>query len=200
MSLLFDKPIMKFQKQEFLHDPDNGIKGDCWRTTIACLLGLDRSEVPHSHGEWGELVELMSNFLDSRGLQVIAIDLPGHLTVTEALAIGSSFCTQPFMFCGKSALGTGHVVIAHEGEIIHDPSRVDSGIVAPYEEHPANGEPYYRVEWLVHFPSRLPPVLLDPADEADELFFVCMTCGYEDHPDKFGRFCPKCGTDLEEDE
>lgn len=32
----------------------------------------------------------------------------------------------------------------------------------------------------------------------DELIYVCQSCGYEGHPDEFGQFCPKCGTDLDE--
>lgn len=34
-------------------------------------------------------------------------------------------------------------------------------------------------------------------DDMDEVY-VCMVCGHEDHPDKFGQFCPECGTDLDE--
>lgn len=37
----------------------------------------------------------------------------------------------------------------------------------------------------------------DPED-SDEEFYVCMVCDYEAHPDKFGRYCPSCGTDLDE--
>lgn len=34
-------------------------------------------------------------------------------------------------------------------------------------------------------------------DESLE-FYGCPVCGYEAHPDEFGKFCPKCGTDLDE--
>lgn len=33
--------------QLLLHDPANGIMGDCWRTCIACLLEVPPNEVPH---------------------------------------------------------------------------------------------------------------------------------------------------------
>jgi anaerobic ribonucleoside-triphosphate reductase len=32
----------------------------------------------------------------------------------------------------------------------------------------------------------------------DDEIYVCMSCGYENHADKFGNFCPACGTDLDE--
>lgn len=36
-------------------------------------------------------------------------------------------------------------------------------------------------------------------DDLDGLeVYVCMVCGHEGHPDKFGKFCPGCGTDLDE--
>ena len=35
------------QKQMFLHDPDNGVWGDCQRTAIACILDRDVEDVPH---------------------------------------------------------------------------------------------------------------------------------------------------------
>lgn len=34
--------------------------------------------------------------------------------------------------------------------------------------------------------------------EDDEEFYVCPSCGYEDHADKFGVFCPSCGENLDE--
>lgn len=38
---------------------------------------------------------------------------------------------------------------------------------------------------------------LDEKLDTDEVY-VCQVCGHEDHPDKFGRYCPGCGTDLDE--
>lgn len=34
----------------------------------------------------------------------------------------------------------------------------------------------------------------------DDDIYVCQVCGHEDHPDRFGRVCPRCGTDLDEGE
>lgn len=37
-----------------------------------------------------------------------------------------------------------------------------------------------------------------PIIEEQKEIYVCQSCGYEDHPDKFGKYCPKCGADLDE--
>ena len=39
----------------------------------------------------------------------------------------------------------------------------------------------------------------DCDDDLDGLeIYVCQCCGHEDHPDRFGKYCPRCGTDLDE--
>ena len=38
---------MKFHKQLYRHDPENGVWGDCYRTAWACLLDLEPEDVPH---------------------------------------------------------------------------------------------------------------------------------------------------------
>jgi len=38
---------MKLQKQAFRHDPSNGMYGDCHRTAIASILGVERDTVPN---------------------------------------------------------------------------------------------------------------------------------------------------------
>lgn len=142
---------MQFQKQAFRHDPDNGIHGDCWRTAIACILGLDRDAVPHTHSaEPGELSGTINGFIQDRGLDLFSIYIDGSLTVKEALIEASKFQKHPFMFIGESRTGTNHVVIAQDGEIIHDPSQVDSGIIGPTIE-----DGVYIAEWLIYHPARL---------------------------------------------
>lgn len=32
----------------------------------------------------------------------------------------------------------------------------------------------------------------------DEEFYVCQSCGHEAHADKFGKYCPSCGTDFDD--
>lgn len=32
----------------------------------------------------------------------------------------------------------------------------------------------------------------------EDPIYVCVVCGCEDDPDKFGKYCPACGCDLDE--
>jgi hypothetical protein len=145
-------PTMKFQKQAFRHDPENGIIGDCWRTAVACLLGIDRDSYPHLHVDGADLVELHRREMESRGIATIAVPILGTLSVDDALAVASTWSSHPFLFTGESRNGTNHVVVAHDGKIIHDPAIDDSGIIGGIIEEPH----YYIAEWLVRHPARLP--------------------------------------------
>lgn len=136
---------MKLQKQLFRHKPDEGIFGDCYRTCIACLLGLDPDEVPHEQRqmESDEFVAFYDNWLKSRGLHRLVVVLNGD-SLDDALATAGAFSNgMPYIFSGTSRTGVNHAVIGKDRTILHDPSLTDAGIIGPTD----NG--YYYVEWLV---------------------------------------------------
>ena len=64
-------------KQEFVHDPSNGVYGDCQRAVIASLLDLPLSEVPHFLGISKNQAEgywtLLQTFLRERGYAWLTI-------------------------------------------------------------------------------------------------------------------------------
>lgn len=35
-------------------------------------------------------------------------------------------------------------------------------------------------------------------ENTEDPVYVCQSCGYEDDPDKFGKYCLSCGVDLDE--
>jgi len=125
--------IVRFQKQKFHHRPEEGEYGDCLRTAFACLLGMDRDDVPH-FGEGGPPVHVRSNaerdWLQSQGLCEITIPYQGDLE-----PILSSFAClntgEFYMLTGTSRTGCRHVVICRNEKIVWDTSLTDSGIVAP---------------------------------------------------------------------
>lgn len=135
---------MRFQKQLFRHDPDNGIFGDCQRTVLAILLGIDANEVPHVHGHLpdGEQLAMHDNWLRERG--VVRIEIPFTVGDPDQMLMIAEHYSQgmPYMLAGMSRLGTNHVVIGQGRKIIWDPSQLNSGIVGP------GTDGHYWLGWL----------------------------------------------------
>jgi hypothetical protein len=126
-----------FQKQRFRHRPEEGTYGDCHRTCIAALLGMDRDEVPHwgVHFADGDRFEAEARaFLASKGLRDIRIPIYAEEEPQQALNWMSR--NNPgtyYLLTGKSRNGTNHVVICRNAEIVWDPALDDSGIVGSCE-------------------------------------------------------------------
>lgn len=126
------------QKQLFRHKPAEGVFGDCYRTCIACLLDLAPADVPHFYDRLenedpeNKGRDLRDGWLRERGFFVVSIPfaagdgLAGVLTTMGALNPASYF-----ILSGESRTGVNHSVIACGGQIIHDPSLTDSGIIGP---------------------------------------------------------------------
>lgn len=146
---------MKPQKQKFLHDPDNGIFGDCYRTCLAVLLDLERDDVPHfantmESGEWRDVVQpKFDAWLLGRGFVEVVMafncDRDGVLALMKQV--------NPkvyYMLSGMSRNGTNHVVVCKGDQIVCDTSINESGIIGPCSDG------YYWIAFLV------------PASQTDE--------------------------------
>lgn len=137
---------MKFYKQLHLHDPENRVFGDCDRTSIACLLNKHPSEVPH----WGRHFDdaptynkIKREYLESQGLILVQVVYSGETPLVDVLkSVGGSNPGVYYLLTGTSRTGVNHVVICRDGEIAHDPSIDDSGIVGPADSG------YFHVEFL----------------------------------------------------
>jgi len=144
--------------QLFLHDPDNGVYGDCWRATVACLLRLPVEGVPHvcDGPDDGKASERMRAFLDSQNCALIQVPFLGEMSLEQVLDyVGSTSVSSGLHWClmGTSRTGCNHVVICRGNEIVHDPSITQSGIVGP------SSDGMWWVEWVVQRPAcdALPP-------------------------------------------
>ena len=142
---------MKLQKQRNLHDPENGIYGDCDRGCLASILGLSIYDVPHffdgiddSDGAW-KAYQVRKKWLNDRGVTSIQIKIAEEDHEKLIRSVSYENPRMPFILKGGSRNGTTHVVICMDGEIIHDPALDNSGIIGPC---PAEG--IYTVEFLVH--------------------------------------------------
>lgn len=136
---------MKFHKQKFLHDPDNGVYGDCHRTAIACLLDLEQDEVPHFLYDGCDAVEFKrreKEFLNSRGLNLFEVDYGGEIKDVMNY-IASVNPNIPYLLYGKSPRGTCHTVVCVNNKMMHDPHPDDTFVCAP-----CGSEAYYRIAIL----------------------------------------------------
>lgn len=135
--------------QEFKHDPDNGVYGDCWRTVVACLLELPRDAVPHvcNGPDDGKATERMRAFLAERGYAMIQIPIAGDVPLADALALGERCAGGlPYALTGTSRTGVNHVVICEGADIVHDTSITQSGIIGP------TSDGLWWLEWYVRRP------------------------------------------------
>lgn len=125
---------MQKQKQLNKHDPENGVYGDCFRTSIACVLNMDAIDVPHYHSnnipDGSTQVVEFRKWLASNGFGLFEICLSGELENILA-HIKSTNPDEYYLLSGESSVGTDHIVICHGDKIVWDTSTQDSGIVGP---------------------------------------------------------------------
>jgi hypothetical protein len=139
--------IMK-HTQQFMHDPSNGVYGDCWRATVASLLRLPLDDVPHvcNGPDGGMAGDRMRAFLHTQNCALIQIPFNGQMSLDEVLQyVGSVPVSGGLHWClmGTSKTGCNHVVICKGAEIVHDPSITQSGIVGPADDG------LWWAEWIV---------------------------------------------------
>lgn len=130
------------RKQLFRHKPDKGIYGDCHRACVASILNLPCEAVPNFCAplpgeEWvsGRWREREREWLLAHGYCPITMTYSPDATLEQVLE-GSTYYNQDIYWIlgGTSRNGTGHSVVAYNGEIVHDPSLDDSGIIGPMED------------------------------------------------------------------
>ena len=118
-------------KQLNLHRPDDGEIGDCYRTSIGCLLDMPPEDVPH-FAEEADLRDkgdvsgdtLAQRWLIQRGLALFSVAYIGDASLDEMLEMQEMLNPNVFyIFSGQSVEGRNHSVVALGGKIIHDPSR-----------------------------------------------------------------------------
>lgn len=121
-----------------------GIPGDCWRTAIACLLGLETDEVPHflmwddepddplaerfGHRWWRESRRFVRRHSLSLDLAAWPADVWTKWTNTDDPGIDPPTYV---IATGPTVRGTNHCVIADARtlELVHDPRPGGDGLV-----------------------------------------------------------------------
>lgn len=121
---------MRFVKQAILHDPDNGIVGDCFRTAIGCILDIDPSEFPHSHEPMRSQDQdrMMNEALAARGLALAQFGFTDLDSVFEVMCHSPDV---PYVLSGESPRATFHAVVAQGRDLIWDPHPSNGFLVGP---------------------------------------------------------------------
>lgn len=122
-------------KQEFVHDPANGVYGDCQRAVIASLLDLPISEVPHfllesknqREGYWTGL----QAFLRTKGYAWLVV--PAKSGAAFYGAVDEAIYHE---ISGPSPRGQGvtHAVVGCDGNIVFDPHPSNAGLAGEPSE------------------------------------------------------------------
>jgi hypothetical protein len=116
-------PHFRRQDQVVKHDPPNS-HGDCFRTTIANLLGLPIDDVPHFLHDGCEMAvanQRLNGFLRPYGLAFIAMEMDqafSDLIGLEGLWHEGN---------GETERGTYHAAAFRDGELRHDPHPSHAG-------------------------------------------------------------------------
>lgn len=114
-----------------------GQLGDCLRTAIACLLDLGPIAVPHfleDNEPDGEVVwQRVNDWLATQGFTTWFMAYPGDVSLDDVLRSVSSLNPGKYYIVGGRGYSSDHVVIACDGEIVHDPARLGSGLSGPGE-------------------------------------------------------------------
>ena len=144
---------MRRLKQTNEHKPDDGIYGDCYRTCIAMLIGLEKPDyVPLFYSLKGnEQSEAARGWLNERGLTRFEILYPGETeidAVTETMqALNSGI---PYILSGKGQHGVNHSTVWIGDKCFCDPLTGEASpdpLVGPTD----NG--YWWIEILVKLPE-----------------------------------------------
>lgn len=120
-ALIEAEPRWKTQTQ--VHDPENGIEGNCTQAAIASLLGLELSEVPdfntlykdapHAGHYWHAIdVWFLERGYDFRMMK------------------GDTCFDGIYLADGPSPRGLGHFVVMKDGSLHHDPHPSRAGITS----------------------------------------------------------------------
>lgn len=128
----------KSLKQLYRHDPDNGVYGDCFRTCIAMVFGLEPDQVPHFCGSRDENSTWRRDFeqwIGERGYSYVEIPMQWSDTCFAFVLAQMELTGNDVAIIvdGISPRGTLHSVVVYKGEL-HDPHPDGGGIVAGNED------------------------------------------------------------------
>ena len=106
--------------QTRLHDPENGVLGNCYPTVIACLLDKESPE---------DILQIQEQYSNEDGWFDIWLDYLEGLGYYLTNPSGHLFDDSIYMVSGKTERGTFHVCLYRNGELLHDPHPSGKGLI-----------------------------------------------------------------------
>lgn len=116
--------MLRPQQQLSRRNPELGIEGDCHRTAIAIIFGLDASEVPHFCDEGNDMLtalRLELEWLAERGLSHMHWTFPPGMTMEEVLEQTARVKDVPMILLGNGGR-SNHSVVIMNGKLFCDPA------------------------------------------------------------------------------
>lgn len=131
------------QKQLFLHKPEQGQIGDCFRTCVACVLDRPVIEVPHGFGEFWvdedttvtpKVHAQLNDWLHKECYQVRFIEIPLEGTREQLGTYLQYYYHNMHVIVGCNSKHGGHSVVMKNNDYMWDPSIDNSGCVGPMSD------------------------------------------------------------------
>lgn len=113
--------------QEFMHDPANGVEGDCFRAVLASILDRPIADVPHFAAKTrlaSDFWEHVYEWLEGQGYQY----WPGRNPPSSALEYHALSGPSP------RTKGGFHATVGLAGKVVHDPHPSRTGIAGTESE------------------------------------------------------------------
>lgn len=145
------------QKQLIRHDPDNGKFGDCYRTSIAMLMGMSAEDLPNFADDPDKSgLTRCREWLRERDLGVLQVLYPPELELDAILSSIEHLSPGiAVIITGRSPRGDwNHCIVALNGKVFCDPATGKGGehvLTGPAEN---DGEAWWWVETIVRLPGQ----------------------------------------------
>ena len=124
------------QKQLFLHRPEEGQFGDCWRAAIACLIDQPVASVPHFamaglNGIPGDYMVLTRAWLAEFNLYLLQVPYSGETLESVLDLVGTLNPGVHYLLTATKEGGVDHNVVCLDKQIVWDPSLEPKPIIGP---------------------------------------------------------------------
>lgn len=94
---------MKKYHQQFEHDPENGIIGDCFRTSVACVLEVLPDKIDHVHAEkYQEMESAINASIADLGYKYIEFPVLGD--IDNVLDLADNYLQDTYWFLSGQKL------------------------------------------------------------------------------------------------